>query len=87
MVLILFYNEGFLSAEECTKSDLPTLTIKRLWNVQCDPLELVLPTKHLHLRRYHKDFLKGTIAQYECDAGYGFENETLVGANIVTSLK
>ena len=70
---------GFLSSEECINTNLSTLTIDRLWRLECDPLDLVIPTKHLHLRRYHKNFLKGTIAQYECDAGYGFDDETLVG--------
>ena len=50
------------------------MTITRLWSLACDLLETQVPEKHLYLRRHNHDFLKGTLAQYECEAGYGFEN-------------
>lgn len=69
---------GFLPLEDCINATLPTLTITRLWNIACEPLQHEVPSKHLYLRRHDYNFLKGTLSQYECEAGYGFENETLV---------
>ena len=74
----LFTLSGFLPLENCINATLPTLTINRLWNIECETLQQELPDKHLYLRRHDYNFLKGTIAQYECEAGYGFENEKMV---------
>ena len=72
--------------ENCINTSLPTLTITRLWNVVCEPLEQEIPSKHMYLRRHDYNFLKGTAAEYECEAGYGFENESLVGFDIYVPL-
>ena len=54
-----------------------THSIARLWNLTCSTLEDEIVSKHLYLRRHDYNFLKGGIAQYECEAGYGFKNQTL----------
>ena len=69
--------------EDCrNSSDESTLNLSRLWNLACKPLDHEIIEKHLFLRRHDYNFLKGTIAQYECEAGYGFKNETLVSVNL-----
>ena len=60
--------------EQCEKGNISSLTISRLWTLACDPLDNQISEKHLYLRKHNHDFLKGTLAQYECEAGYGFEN-------------
>ena len=65
---------GFLQMEECKKENTSSMTITRLWTLACDLLETQITEKHLYLRKHNHDFLKGTLAQYECEAGYGFKN-------------
>ena len=72
---IQFHNiKGFLPLDECENGKKSSLTISRLWTLTCESLEEEIPSKHLYLRRNNYDFLKGTLAQYECEAGYGFAN-------------
>ena len=67
-------SKGFLPLDECEKGNTSSIIISRLWTLTCEPLEEEILSKHLYLRRNNYDFLKGTLAQYECEAGYGFEN-------------
>ena len=75
---IQFISIGFLPSVDCEEADTSSLTISRLWTLACEPLEHEIPFKHLYLRKHSYDFLKGSLAQYECEAGYGFENASEV---------
>ena len=70
-------SSGFLSPEDCKNANMTTHSITRLWNLTCAKLEDEIVSKHLYLRRHDYNFLKGGIAQYECEAGYGFKNQSM----------
>lgn len=61
---------GFLSPEDCSGGNEPTVVVHKLFRAACAPLTASRPDKHILLADYHRLFLIGTMASYVCQAGY-----------------
>jgi len=61
-------------------SGIPTGTVHKIFNLSCNPLT-DLPEKNAYLRQYHAQFFIGSIATYDCMAGYTFPDGVSISLN------
>lgn len=61
-------------------SGIPTGTVHKIFNLSCNPLT-DLPEKNAYLRQYHAQFFIGSVATYDCMAGYTFPDGVRIYLN------
>jgi hypothetical protein len=65
----LFPISGFWASDTCSSQ--VSSTVYRIFDISCNPLT-DFPEKKLYLRQFHQQFLIGSKATFDCQAGHQF---------------